>query len=136
MTTPVSFNEQSLRRFEDEEVIWLITVRADGQPQSSPVWFVWDETSFLIYSQPNRGKLYNLAANPAVGLHLDGGVEDGTTTIIEGTAQVTDEPGADERSDFTEKYREAIARGPWTPAEFAAEYSVPIRVLPHRVRAW
>ena len=38
------------RRLREEAISWLTTVRADGQPQSVPVWFLWDGGSFLIYS--------------------------------------------------------------------------------------
>ena len=31
----------------------MTTVRSDGQPQTVPVWFLWDDEGFLIYSQPN-----------------------------------------------------------------------------------
>lgn len=30
------------RRLREERIAWLTTVRADGQPQSVPVWFLWD----------------------------------------------------------------------------------------------
>lgn len=36
------------RRLREEEIAWLTTVRADGQPQSVPVWFLWDGDTFLI----------------------------------------------------------------------------------------
>ncbi len=45
------------RRLREEEIAWLTTMRPDGQPQSVPVWFLWDEGIFLIYSQPGRQKL-------------------------------------------------------------------------------
>ena len=35
-------------RLRDEGIIWLTTVRSDGQPQSVPVWFLWNGESFLI----------------------------------------------------------------------------------------
>jgi hypothetical protein len=34
-------------RLREEGIAWLTTVRADGQPQSVPVWFLWDGGSFL-----------------------------------------------------------------------------------------
>lgn len=132
----ISFDMSTLERFAREEVIWFVTVRSDGQPQASPVWFVWDGESFLIYSQPDTGKLRNIADNPAVCLHLDGGVATGTTTIIEGTARQSDDVRENLRTDFVTKYDRAIGRGGWTPSSFAADYSVPIRVVPDRTRSW
>jgi PPOX class probable F420-dependent enzyme len=56
------------RRLREEEIAWLTTVRADGQPQSVPVWFLWNDESFLIYSQPDRQKLRNISNNPRIDL--------------------------------------------------------------------
>jgi PPOX class probable F420-dependent enzyme len=42
------------RRLREEQLIWMTTVRSDGQPQSVPVWFFWDGEKFLVYSQPGR----------------------------------------------------------------------------------
>ena len=42
------------RQLESERVIWLTTVGSDNTPQPRPVWFVWDGTSLLVYSQPER----------------------------------------------------------------------------------
>ena len=41
-------------RLRGEEMIWITTVRGDGQPQTSAVWFHWDGTDFLLFSQPRR----------------------------------------------------------------------------------
>ena len=30
------------RRLREEQIIWMTTVRSDGQPQSVPVWFFWE----------------------------------------------------------------------------------------------
>src|SRR4051812_22438394 len=38
-------------------VIWLTTIADDEQPQSTPVWFLWDGDSFLIYSKPGSPKV-------------------------------------------------------------------------------
>jgi PPOX class probable F420-dependent enzyme len=43
-------------RLREEMIIWLTTVRSGGQPQSVPVWFLWEGETFLIYSQPGRQK--------------------------------------------------------------------------------
>jgi len=55
-------------RLRSDEMIWLTTVWADGQPQTSAVWFHWDGTDFLLVSQPTAGKLRNIAG-PTNRLH-------------------------------------------------------------------
>lgn len=124
------------RRLATEEVVWLVTVRGDGQPQASPIWAIWDEAGFLIYSEPDAAKLKNIAANPKVTLHLDGGQHDHTTAIFEGTARLSDDSPADQVPGYVAKYADGIAGLGWTPEEFAARYLVPIRVEPDRLRAW
>jgi PPOX class probable F420-dependent enzyme len=48
-------------KLRHEIAAWLTTVTAGGQPQSTPIWFHWDGSTFLIYSQPDRPKLHNIA---------------------------------------------------------------------------
>ncbi len=45
--------KRALERLQREQVIWLSTVNAKGMPQPSPVWFLWQDETFIIYSQPS-----------------------------------------------------------------------------------
>ena len=125
------------RRLRSEPVAWLTTVRADGQAQSSPVWFLWDGHTFLLYSQPDAHKVRNLAANPRVSLHLgDDGVGD-DIVIVEGAATVEpDAPRADRVHAYLAKYQAAIEALGYEPGPFARTYSTAIRVRPTRFRVW
>ena len=125
------------RRLRSEEVIWLTTVRANGQPQSVPVWFLWEGGTFLIYSQPNQAKLRNVRSNRRVALNLNSDAVDGAVVRIEGTAEIAeDEPPASDVSEYVEKYGPGIARLGSDPESFAQAYSVPIRVTPARWVVW
>jgi len=124
-------------RLRTEPIAWLTTVGADGRPQSTPVWFLWDGESFLLYSRPGRPKLRNVAANPHVSLHLEGDGVGGDNVVFEGTAALApDAPPADSVAAYIEKYRTRIDSYGWTPAAFAADYVVAIRIRPERVRVW
>ena len=124
-------------RLRQAAVIWLTTVRADGQPQTSPVWFLWDGERFLIYSRPRSGKVPNIRGNPRVSLNLDGDGDGGEIVTIEGTAQIGEQaPLADELRDYVEKYREHIKRLGSEPEPFARAYSTPIRITPTRRRIY
>ena len=125
------------RRLREEKIAWLTTVRADGQPQSVPVWFLWDGESFLIYSQPGRQKLRNIGRNPRVGLNLNSNARGGEVVRVEGTARIVeDAPPATEVPDYVEKYREDMARIGFDEEGFARAYSVAIRVTPTRWQIW
>ena len=125
------------RRLRDAVVIWLTSVRSDGQPQTSPVWFLWDGERFLIYSQPTSRKVPNIRGNPRVSLNLDGDADGGEILTIEGTAEIDEQaPLANEVEGYVEKYREHIKRLGDEPEPFARMYSTPIRITPTRRRVY
>ena len=124
-------------RLREEKITWLATVRSDGQPQSVPVWFLWDGEGFLIYSRPDRQKLKNISRNPRVGLHLNSNDRGGDVIRVEGTAEISDDfPPASEVGEYVEKYKERIARIGFEPESFARAYSVALRVTPTRWQVW
>jgi PPOX class probable F420-dependent enzyme len=125
------------QRLRSEQIAWLTTVRADGQAQSSPVWFLWDGETFLLYSQPHVQKVRNLAVNPMVSLHLGDDGAGGDVVTVEGTAALEpDAPRADHVDGYLAKYRAEIQALGSEPGPFARTYSTAIRVRPTRVRAW
>jgi PPOX class probable F420-dependent enzyme len=124
-------------RLGSEPIVWLTTVRRDGQPQTSPVWFLWDGEAFLVYSRSGAGKLRNVETNAHVSLHLEGDGLGGDNVIFEGIAELADDaPPADQVRGYIEKYRRRIDQYGWTPKSFAADYPHPIRIRPTRVRIW
>jgi PPOX class probable F420-dependent enzyme len=130
-------HDRAESRLRSEPIIWLTTVRADGQAQATPVWFLWDGETFLLYSQPDAQKVRNLAANPKVALHLDDDGSGGDVVTVEGTATVEpDTPRADRVDGYLAKYRVAIDALGYEPGPFARSYSTAIRVRPTRVRVW
>ena len=125
------------RRLHEEQIAWLTTVRQDGQPQSVPVWFLWDEQTFLIYSQLGRQKLRNIDANPKVNLNLNSNAHGGDVVRAEGVADIVeDAPPATEVPEYVQKYCAAIARIGFDPEGFARAYSVPLRITPTRWQVW
>jgi PPOX class probable F420-dependent enzyme len=125
------------RRLADESVAWLTTVRADGQPQSSPVWFFWDGESLWLRSQAQAGKVRNIAANPKVAFHLASDADGGDVITVEGAASMESDLPPDVFDGYLAKYDEAIRTGlQTTPEQIAADYPITIRLTPSRTRAW
>ena len=56
---------------ENEYVIWLTTVDSNLTPQPRPVWFIWKDESFLIFSQARAHKVAHIKKNPKVALHFN-----------------------------------------------------------------
>jgi PPOX class probable F420-dependent enzyme len=134
--TDVMQQEEVTRRLAGEPIGWLTTVNASGQPQSSPVWFVWDGSSLWLRSQPGAGKVRNIEANPGVSFHLADDGHGGNVVTIEGRASLDADPG-DLMDAYLAKYEAAI-RGALqtTPEQLAADFSTTIRITPARARAW
>ncbi|MEU3269237.1 pyridoxamine 5'-phosphate oxidase family protein [Saccharomonospora sp. NPDC006951] len=125
------------QRLDDEKEIWITTLRSDGQPQSSPVGFLWDGKEFLILSNPATPKIRNILANPKVSLHLDlaRDREEGSVLTVEGEVVPDPAPVSDEEADrYVRRYREEMLAAGLGPDELFAEFSSVIRVRPSRVR--
>ena len=122
-------------RLETDRVVWLTTVTADQVPLPSVVWFLWDGAELLIYSQPGKPKLANIAERPAVALNFNSNPQGGDVVVVNATARLApDMPPPHEHPAYLEKYGERM-RGGWnSPEEFAAIYSEPLLVVPDRVR--
>jgi PPOX class probable F420-dependent enzyme len=123
-------------RLEGELVAWMTTVSPAGQPQTSPVWFLVEDESFVIYSLASTPRTRNIAANPRVSLNLNSTPEGGQLVIIEGTAEImADGRPAFEDEAYVTKYREPMSDLGMTPESFSADYPVRIHVVPTRLRA-
>ena len=125
------------RQLKLERIIWLTTVDPGNTPQPRPVWFHWDGTSFLIYSQPKTYKLSHISHNPKVSLNLTGDAEGDEVAVFLGESRIDlSAPAVTENAEYLEKYERGIAGLDMTPAEFARDYSIPIRVTPTRFRGF
>jgi PPOX class probable F420-dependent enzyme len=132
-TTP--FGARVLRRLREDRLIWLTTVRPNGQPEPSPVWFFWEGETVLIYSRPNNQKLRDIAANPHVALNFDGDGQGGDIVILTGQAEIVpDAPSADQVAAYASKYEWGFERVKLTAKAYAEAYSVAIRVHPTKLR--
>ncbi len=126
--------ERVAQRLRDEQVIWLTTVSADGTPYPRPVWFLWEGESILIFSQPEAGKVRQLAHNPHVALNFNSDAGGGDIAVLIGEAQLLKQPPASNVIEaYIEKYREGIKGIGLTPESMQQKYSVPIRVTPKRM---
>ena len=129
------FGQRAAERLRTEEVIWLTTVGNDGMPQPSPVWFLWEGETAIIYSRPATPKLRNVTRHPQVALNFNSDSGGDNIIILTGTAEIaTDIPPVTAHASYLAKYGTAITRIGMTPERFAAEYSAVIRVTPTKLR--
>jgi PPOX class probable F420-dependent enzyme len=127
-----------LERLQTEKAIWLTTVGPDGTPQPNPVWFTWDGTTVLIYSHRDAFRNRNLRQNPRVALSFDSQRGEADVNILTGTARFApEEPPVTDCEPYLAKYAESITGELGSDAEqYAADYSVAIRVTPEKIRGF
>lgn len=127
------------KHLKSKYFIWLTTVDSKGMPQPRPVWFIWEDDSFLIFSQPNAYKVRHLKNNPKVSLHFNTTDETGEKDVIvlNGEAVIDkDVQPANKVKAYMKKYKTGIIGLNATPEEFSKEYSTAIRIKPTEVRGW
>ena len=140
---PVDFTtelgKQAEQWLRDQSLIWLVTVRADGRPQPSLVWFVWDGKEVVIYSMPEAAKVRNIRKNPKVGLHFNSSADGEQVVIFWGDARISsDDPRADQNPEYRRKYDETglIKAIGYTAEKLAQAFSLPIRIRLTNLRSF
>jgi nitroimidazol reductase NimA-like FMN-containing flavoprotein (pyridoxamine 5'-phosphate oxidase superfamily) len=114
-------------RLEQARNYWVSTTRPDGRPHAMPVWGIWLDDAFFFGSGRDSAKARNLAANPAIVVHLESGDE---TMILEGRAEQVLDDALEKRVDevYGRKYD-------FTP-DSSGETDPWFVVRPRRAYAW
>lgn len=127
----------ALERLRTDMIGWLTTVTPDGQPQTFPIWFLWQDGEALIYSDRRAKRNVNIATNPRVSLHLGDNGRGGDVVVIEGVARFDDAvPRVPDNAAYLAKYGESIISHLSSAEEMATIYTVALRIRPTRGRAF
>jgi PPOX class probable F420-dependent enzyme len=131
--TPVG-REQLLDFVRPRHRAILITRRADGSPQASPLTCGVDDSGrIVVATYPERAKTHNARRDPAVSVLVLSDEWDGPWVQIEGTAEVLDTPEAVE--PLVEYYRNIAGEHPdWDEyrAAMVKQGKSLIRITPRR----
>jgi general stress protein 26 len=84
-------------RLGREFTIWIATVRNDGRPHMTPVWYVWLEGRIYVAIGTESQKFVNLRGNQLVSLALP---DTENVIILEGEAHAADRPTSDKIADY------------------------------------
>lgn len=95
---------------------WIGTTRPDGRPHAMPVWGVWFDRTLYFGTDRQSRKARNLAANPAVVVHLESGDD---VVILEGVAKEVTDPAR--LAAFDDAY---VAKYGLRRAEFPGDPSI------------
>jgi len=133
------FGRTIKKHLKNQYFVWLTTVDAKGTPQPRPVWFIWEDDSFLIFSPPNAYKVKHLRNNPKVSLHFNTSDEAGEKDVIIFIGEAVIDKKvlpAHKVKAYLKKYRTGIIGLNMTSEGFSEEYSTAIRIKPTEVRGW
>jgi len=106
---------------------WICTTRPDGRPHASPVWGLWLDGAVWFSTSRRSQKARNLAASPALVVHLESGDD---VVILEGAAEEVTETA--ELGRFADAYDEKYRYRP-DPTEAT---SVTYRLRPRSAHTW
>ena len=83
----------------------LATVRPDGGPQSSVMWFAWDGSRIRLTHTRTRQKFANLTNEPRVALSIADPDDQYRFLEIRGSVEeITDDPGAEFYRSLQRRY--------------------------------
>ena len=137
VNTSTAFGARVAAHLRDDVVVWLTTVAPGGTPQPSPVWFLWDGADEVVVYSKATQRTKNLAGNPRVSLNFPGDDLGGDIVILTGDARVeTDAPPCDDVPTYLAKYATHIADLRKSPAEFATEYHLAVRIHLTKLRGF
>lgn len=82
----------------------IVTVGADGRPQSSAVWFLHDERGLRVSITTDRQKYRNLVARPGVGFFVLDPHDPQRYLEVRGDATITPDPDKTLVREVVEKH--------------------------------
>jgi F420H(2)-dependent biliverdin reductase len=117
---------EALEKLAEAGNIWFASVRSDGRPHLTPVWFVYEGYHLYVSIDPNSIKSRNLESNSQVSLAL----EDGSHPLIcEGQAAFIPQPYSPKIvALFQKKYDWDIHAD--------GQYSQLVEITPRKWLAW
>lgn len=129
----VELTKEVSDRLSSDHHGWLTTVAKSGQPVPKLVWFYFDGSDVIVYSEPNAAKVRHIKDHPRVSLNLDSD-GNGSGIIVVGGAATVDAQGADPLQDerYRAKYGELAASLGFSE-EFLAAYNTRLKISVDKV---
>lgn len=112
---------------------WVSTTHPDGRPHARPIWGVWLDGAFSFDGSPETRRNRNIAANPAVSVHLESGDQ---VVILEGTVHEAGRPSRDLAERLVAAYTAKYAASGYTPTPDQWDRGGLYVMRPARALAW
>lgn len=102
LSVMIALPTETLRQLRERTVVWCATVRPDGSPHLTPVWFVFVDEIWWIGTSSSSVKAHNLRLDDRVTLALGDGVD---PVVAEGRANIVESSFPEQVvASFAEKY--------------------------------
>jgi PPOX class probable F420-dependent enzyme len=126
----------AVRQFLDtQRNLVMSTVRPDGAPQISPVWYLFDGEAFIISTAKETAKWHNLLRDPRIALCVDE-PDTGRMIVAYGRAELADQDIWETTRTLVEKYvKGAVAVQAHMERIFKNWTRVIVKVKPDKVIA-
>lgn len=115
---PLSHSERDALLAQPGILCRIATVKANGAPHVTPVWFICEAGSVYVTPRANSSWLANIRRDPRVALTIDEEAHPYRKVTVEGTAQIVHDLGDDDA--WRDLYRRITRR--YVPAEAAEAY--------------
>jgi PPOX class probable F420-dependent enzyme len=122
-------------QLEQARSYWISTTRPDLRPHSAPVWAVWVDGRLWFSTSPSSVKARNIAANPAVAVHLPSADD---AVLLEGSAEIVRDTAVPPHVDaaYAAKYVMPDSGDPCHLVEPQAREAVVVAVSPQVGHTW
>ena len=112
---------------------WIATTSPGGRPHATPVWGVWVDETFYFDGSPKTRRGRDLAANPAVAVHLENGTD---VVILEGEAHQVHHPDRALTTRLAAAYSAKYAALGYEPGPDSWDSGGLYRLRPRLAFAW
>ena len=109
----------------------LATLRRDGVPQLSPVWYLWREGAFFISTDVKTAKWSNLVRDPRCSGLID--APEGKYVYVSGFAELDDGDVHDITEELVRRYKTEEELGPYMGEIYRDAHRTIVRLVPERV---
>jgi len=111
----------------------IATVKVDGSPHITPVWYHWENRELFIVTYRDSLKVKNIKRDNRVAVVID--VLDGKGVILEGEARISTEGVEEITRKVSAKYVEPTGLDDYVESVLETP-TVIVRIIPNRVISW
>lgn len=136
LDTRINLSENEITRVVEQFLakqpnLILATLRRDGVPQLSPVWYLWRDNAFFISTNVKTAKWSNLLRDPRCSGLIDG--PEAKYVYISGAAELDDGDVYDITEELVRRYKSEEELGPYMEEIYRNAHRTIIRLVPERV---